>query len=442
MKFLFADSMDHVDPGYDFLNDRYSEGREIYWDDKYPHEIMDRLPYDGMLISHGIVGDHKVCGKYTEAQAMRFRRVGAREFLRLKGKKYDDFPVFGDCGAFTYVREEMPPYTALDMVEFYGDAGFSHGCSVDHIIFDFDRSDKNPDIPSSEAIRRFEITVNNAEEFKSEARTLGKKFTPLGVVQGWSPSSMANAATKLTKMGYDYLAVGGMVPLNAASIHACLSAIREAIPQKTKLHILGFAKAGQISEFFDYGIASFDTTSPLLRAFKEARKNYYFPNADGELDFYTAIRIPQAHDNPKLARLVKSGDFNQDDLIRREKNALKLIREFDKGAASLEDTLIAVMDYTKPIIWDPKATEEATQRRLNENEKRYKRTLIDKPWKRCNCSICREISIEVMIFRASNRNKRRGIHNLGVYNDYLKSIRLVGKNGKYEKIRRYQSAAE
>ena len=76
MKFIFADSLDHVDPGYDFLRDRYSEGRTPYWDDAYPHEIMGYAPYKGMLVSRGIVGGAAVGGKYTEAQSMRFRRVG------------------------------------------------------------------------------------------------------------------------------------------------------------------------------------------------------------------------------------------------------------------------------------------------------------------------------------------------------------------------------
>src|SRR3546814_14549489 len=83
MKFIFADSMDFVDPGYDFLRDRNAERRTSYWDDAYPHEIMGYAPYDGVLVSRGIVGGPAVCGKYSEAQAMRFRRVGARPFLRL-----------------------------------------------------------------------------------------------------------------------------------------------------------------------------------------------------------------------------------------------------------------------------------------------------------------------------------------------------------------------
>jgi hypothetical protein len=55
----------------------------------------------------------------------------------------------------------------------------------------------------------------------------------------------------------------------------------------------------------------------------------------------------------------------------------------------------------------------------------YQRTLGDKPWKRCRCRICRENGIEVAIFRSSNRNKRRGIHNLWVFNRRLK--RMMGE---------------
>ena len=51
----------------------------------------------------------------------------------------------------------------------------------------------------------------------------------------------------------------------------------------------------------------------------------------------------------------------------------------------------------------------------------YKRTLEDRPWKECGCPICSKISVEVAIFRASNRNKRRGIHNLHVYHKHIKA---------------------
>src|SRR5262249_7637459 len=160
----------------------------------------------------------------------------------------------------------------------------------------FDRDAKGMDGGSEDARRRFEITLENARDFRELSRRY-PAFTPLGVVQGWSPDSKALAAQKLESMGYDYLAIGGMVPLNSKSIHICLEAIRKKIKPATRLHLLGFAKAEQISEFTRYGIESFDSTSPLLRAFKDARANYYALKSDGSLDYYTAIRIPQATEN-------------------------------------------------------------------------------------------------------------------------------------------------
>ncbi|WP_425985241.1 tRNA-guanine transglycosylase DpdA [Ensifer sp. R-19] len=416
MKFIFADSLDHVDPGYDFIRDRYSEGRTPYWDDAYPHEIMGYAPYKGMLVSRGIVGGAAVGGKYTEAQAMRFRRVGAREFLRLDKPQFEHLPIFGDCGAFTYHKEDRPPYTPDDTAEFYDDARFTHGCSVDHIIFDFDESLKGFEGGTEEARRRFEITLENASAFRTSAQHMSNRFTPMGVIQGWSPGSMAEGARRLVAMGYDYLALGGTVPLKASQIKACLAAIRDVIPGNTRLHILGFAKADDIDTFGSFNITSFDTTSPLIRAFKDAKSNYYLPSKTGKLDYYTAIRVPQALENPKLMRLAKRGALNQEQLVAMEKSALAALRSYDRGDAELEETLDTVLEYATPAVMGETIGELPGAKAVKDLRDRYKRTLSDKPWKRCTCPICSSLSIEVVIFRASNRNKRRGIHNLGVYN--------------------------
>ena len=82
MKFLFSDSLDFVDPSYDFGQDRNLAGRRAHEDDQFPHEHLDLAPYDGILISRAIVGDATRTGKYSQAQCMRFSREGARRFLR------------------------------------------------------------------------------------------------------------------------------------------------------------------------------------------------------------------------------------------------------------------------------------------------------------------------------------------------------------------------
>lgn len=424
MKFIFADSLDYVDPAFDFIADRSPAERQPYWDDAYPHEILGYAPYDGVLVSKGIVGDHRVKGKYTASQARRFELVGARKFLRLDKPEFAHLDIFGDCGAFTYVSEERPPYSPAEIAEFYDDCGFTHGCSVDHIIFDFDVAAKGLDGGSNDAKDRFEITLENADAFRREAKAIDALFKPLGVVQGWSPDSMAEAARRLVAMGYDYLALGGMVPLKSPEIKQCLAAIREIVPPATRLHILGFAKADDIDSFHSYDIASFDTTSPLIRAFKDAKQNYYLPGNGLGLRYFTSIRVPQALENPRLQRTVKRGVFRAEDLVTMESAALSSLRAFDRGEAGIEETLQNVLAYSAPLVEEKPFEDCKDATNMVRLATRYRDTLESKPWKQCSCSICEHAAVDVIIFRGSNRNKRRGIHNLAVYKDHIERLDL------------------
>lgn len=421
MKFIFADSLDMVDPGFDFINDRFSKGREIYWDDCYPHEMLDPIPYDGMLVSRGIVGDGGVKGKYSDSQAMRFKREGVRKFLRLNEAKHQDMSIFGDCGAFTYVKEDVPPYTPADTAEFYDQCGFTHGCSVDHIIFDFDDSLLGLAGGSAEARRRSDITLENARNFLRESKVAGQ-FRPLGVIQGWSPASMADAARQLVDMGYDYLALGGMVPLKSNQIKQCLQSIRDVVPASTELHILGFAKADDIHEFIPFNISSFDTTSPLIRAFKDARNNFWLANDKGALDYFCSIRIPQALENPKLKRMVREGRACTDDLVTLEARALDGLRAYAKRKLDIDACMKAILEYNSIFTTGLPLKEAAALPAMVQLQERYRTVLDRRPWDDCACNICRSAGIEVIIFRGSNRNKRRGMHNLSVFNTVVQNL--------------------
>jgi hypothetical protein len=426
MKFVFADSMDYVDPRYDFAGDQHGEARKPYWDDQFPHEILGYAPYDGMLVSRAIVGDHRFPGRYTEPQAMRFRRDGARKFLRFDGPRYADKMIMGDCGAFSYSKMSRPPYGPDDTVEFYGDGRFTHGLSIDHIVFEFDPNARGMAGGSQESRDRFEITLELAEAFLKSSKALGPRFTPIGVVQGWSPESMAKAARSLIAMGYRYLAIGGLVPLKTNAIHQAVSAVDEAISTHSdaRIHLLGFAKADEIGEFERYRVASFDTTSPLLRAFKDARRNYYLPDHHGRMHYYTAIRIPQALENAKLKRQVQTGRLDQEELESMERAALGAVRAFDRGQGDLDTALDRVLEYSRPLHWSPTATPASLDKRMETLRSQYRRTLNDRPWKACGCPICKDVSVEVILFRGSNRNKRRGIHNLAIYEKHLKALDL------------------
>jgi hypothetical protein len=423
MKFLYSDTQDYVDPGYDFIEDRNAPGRKRYWDDMYAHEIMSHAPYDGLLVSMSAIrqAEGVVASKvrYTTAEEQRFLRNGARKFLRYGGPKFSKAMIMGDCGAFAYVDHELPAYAPSEVVDFYDEAEFTHGVSPDHIIFDCDLT--NPPSTSIEfaTIDRYEITLENALKFYKLTQKQDFPFEPMGAVQGWSPKSMAASAKKLVKMGYKYLAIGGLVPLKVTAIHEVLMHIRKQVPMDINIHLLGFAKADYIHQFLDYGITSFDSTSPFIKAFKDQKTNYYLPKKDGGIDYYAAIRIPQAIENARLVRGMKKGLFDPVVLLKKEKIALESVRSLDAGKISGDTVLHAVMDYHQFLLRGEGDTLENQDKDLKKTELLVSRTIKDMPWKHCDCDICHKVGVEVIIFRSSNRNKRRGFHNLHVYHQHL-----------------------
>lgn len=423
MKFIFADSIDVVDPSYDFATEQSAAAHHDLWDDRYAHEVLNPTPYDGVLVSLGTVGDSLIPGKYSSPQVQRLRRDGARKFLRLDDARFKHMPIYGDSGAFSYIRREQPPYTSAQLLDFYADGGFTHGCALDHIILDFEREEGGPAKGSKEARRRSEITLENAREFLRLSKELGAHFTPIGVAQGWSPSSVGDAAGQLEKMGYSFIAVGGLVPLRSADIHRCMTAVRERMSVNTRVHLLGFAKAEAIGEFEKYGIESFDSTSPFLRAFKDARSNYYALTEAG-LEYYTAVRIPQALGNLRLVRAAKEGRLHQESLIELERKALEAVRGYDRGIMKLEDAAKCVADYGSLLADDPADGPHSREKLRSSILIATERTLRDRPWSKCPCNICRAAGVEVVIFRGSERNKRRGFHNLGVFLQHVRRLTI------------------
>src|SRR5947209_18227732 len=106
MKFFFPDSQDLVDPSFDFETEERSSSRTRHHDDRYAHEIFSSPPYDGLLVSKGMVDGFGESGsRYSIAQRHRLLRVGAPRFFRVQPDSA--LPIMGDCGAFTYVREEV-----------------------------------------------------------------------------------------------------------------------------------------------------------------------------------------------------------------------------------------------------------------------------------------------------------------------------------------------
>lgn len=400
MRYYFPDSQDQIDPSFDFITEERSPFRIRQRDDLYAHEVLDPVPYSGMLVSKAIVdGVRGAAGKYSAQQRQRLYRVGIREFFRLDAVPAPRLDTMGDCGAFTYVREDVPPYSIDEVIDFYEGCGFDAGFSLDHVVLGFQlHPPLNEGMLPSLWTERRRLTIDLARQFLQRHEARGCEFEPIGVAQGWSPDSYSDSVLRLQDLGYERIAVGGMVAQKDHEILAVLEAINRVRDPATGLHLLGVTRTRHIPNFADLGVTSFDSTSPFRQAFKDDRDNYYDAR-----QAWIALRVPQVDGNAKLQRRIQAGRINGQSARRLEQRALEQLMAFERGDATLDETVNALRDYER-LHDEPR-----------DRTGQYRQVLAAAPWKRCECAICRDVGIHVMIFRGTERNKRRGFHNLHVF---------------------------
>jgi hypothetical protein len=405
MRFFFPDSQDQIDPSFDFISEERSIYRVRQRDDHYAHEALRSSPFDGLLVSKAIVdGLPGAAGKYTAPQRQRLYRVGVRDFFRLDEGRGPRLETMGDCGAFTYVRDDVPPYTPDEVVDFYEGCGFDLGISIDHVILGYDKTaDNDPSHPQRTGWQqRQQITIELAAGFRRRARARKARFTPVGVAQGWSPKSYAASVSALQKIGYDRIAMGGMVPLRTPDILACLEAVTVVRKDSTQLHLLGITRCENVDVFAANGVTSFDSTSAFRQSFKDDHDNYYALDRN-----YSALRVPQVDGNPKLKARIRAGQVAQAEAIKLERQCLQALRCYDTGTVTIDTVLESLREYDQ--LCDGRKDRTSS----------YQQTLEDQPWRDCRCGLCETAGIEIALFRGSERNKRRGFHNLHVFRQRL-----------------------
>ncbi len=410
MKFFYADSLDTVDPLYDFAKDKSRPDRNRQEGDVFPHELLDTPPYDGLLISRAIIEGRGA--RYTQGQRLRLEREGVRAFVRFPSGKCGgnphDFPIMGDCGSFSCRLDLESHIDVGDLVDFYHRCGFTYGVSPDQIIMSKNSSwDKSNERPRN-VNQRAQYTLENAHEFLKISRRRRVNFIPIGVIQSWSRASAVRFACKLAGFGYEYLGLGGMAGRPTREIYDTVAEIRSQIPEAIGLHVFGFCRFDRLEDFQGLGITSFDSTSPMLKAIKDGRYNYFLE--DGSR--YLAIKVPQLSET-RTKRNIQSGSLKFERTWFLENECMRLLRGLENKKNPVEEAVDALVAYANYLQIGPC------------NRKEYLRTLTEKPWEQCSCAVCTAIGMDVVIYRGLNRNRRRGFHNLQAFYNKLKRIRKM-----------------
>jgi uncharacterized protein YjiS (DUF1127 family) len=364
---------------------------------------------DGILLSKGYVTPK------LEENIVKYG--GIHEFLRWKG------PVIGDSGAWLYKYEDEPPYSVKELLDYYVKLKIPVGAHLDHMILKTIRVDGvQRELTPEEKKKRWEITLDNARETINLLEK--EKFNHLkiiGVVQGWDIESYGYAARQLLEMGYDYLGVGGIARKPTSQLLKIVETINEEIDKlpsdkrnSIKLHLFGFARLHLIPYLMKKRIVSFDTAAPLRTAWESGEHNYHFANPWRS---YTAIRI-------RLTRVRKA----RRELEDIEKETLETMYKYARREMSMEFTLKKLLDYEKKILEVDGLNNEKIEKLLRLLRERYTRTLKDRPWESCSCPVCKEVGVDVIIFREGWRNGSRAHHNVRQF--YIEMRNLRNKNRK------------
>ena len=408
--YFLPDWDDMLDMDYNFAADQFSAQFKAERAEQHCVKAMQpNRMCDGVLISLAQhLGSKGVLKKFEPTDVASLAPGAMRTTFGLT----EDQWVFGDCGAFTYAKEPVPTITPQQAVSLYQIYGFDFGASVNHIpLPEIEVDGGKVALTDAERRGRVRLTCENAAQFIALHKQNRCTFTPVGVIQGLTPENYASQLSAYADMGYAHVALGGLVPKSDAEILATVTAIGQArarLGRELWIHLFGVFRPRIQPELRAAGITSFDSATYFRKAWLRSDQNYLAANGQ----WYAAIRVPMTSDPRTLLRLKRSGR-PLDELVALEQATLQALHNYGLHQLGLEPTLRAIESYDFIL-----------SRSVDHGKNlmgAYRRTLVERPWEMCQCSMCKGIGIDVVIFRGSNRNKRRGAHNT------LMLFRSVGK---------------
>jgi queuine/archaeosine tRNA-ribosyltransferase len=215
--------------------------------EKYPLDDLVR-PYLPRLASAAMVSFHY-------ARQMRGR---------------PSFPLLIDSGGFAslFQNARIDIVGGLGVLEISSDEGAETLHPRDVLEFQEQHADVaftlDFPIPPSMSLReaqcRRKLTVANACWALENRRR--KDMLLYACVQGWDVESYRSCATQYAALGFDGVAIGGLVPRvsNIEKVFEIVDAVRAAVPDKP-LHVFGLGKPGAVEALFQRGIQSVDSSS-------------------------------------------------------------------------------------------------------------------------------------------------------------------------------------
>ncbi len=425
----------------------------------FAYEVFEEDLADGILVSRTLLLAFTKIVK--EGGRYAIRRYGKdyyhiRDFTRLP----DDYYSFADPGTWSFVhRFELPDflYDTEEMVSYYDDLSFDLAGSVDWPIIDkmaIRRKGKTRFLETTDKIKkkRVAITLELAREFmQCCSRRGGVSFIPFGTAQGYDVASYRESVRAICKMGYEYIAVGGMPAYSEKQVLELLPVIWDEVKKhgsRPGFHLYGrYPSPSAVADFLKYGVTSIDNNSNFLTAIRSPCP-YYAP------EFATTGSVPTnpcrglylpSNRSPVLTKLKRNDERKYRALDRLCRKAFASYSKYSEyGGESNKKEFLKVYKHLVYSLNDCYSNPRSPQ----QVKKKYDQAVSiveEKPWEICGCTSCKRLKGHGVVTRGP-RNRWMSAHNLRImYARLIKEMAAARRDGceepfyDYEELKKFAS---
>lgn len=440
-----------VVPHYNF--DEGFPIRRVWKDVQYGYEICKEHLCSGLLISKTML-DMRIKLKINKSQfricvpRTKYYYENIRDYLSLNN--FPSYITFADPGTWSYVHKLKLPEFLFDqdlLFNYYNSLHFDLCGSVDWPVINKIRvKDEKTgkvtfrDLTDKEKRYRCKLTVDLAKSFLKKCRGKSKdqiNFIPFGTVQGYSVRSYISSLKAVLKLGYKYVAIGGLPSYSEAKviellplIHKCIK--KYGVSENIGLHLYGrFPSPKVVPVFLKYGVTTFDNNYSYITATKTKCTVWDPDFINNELldsplqsPCYN-IKIPSARGKSILLFRKKTDEetfknvrnitdccyvsfvrFNERQSVRNLKRFLKIYKK--------------MYDCFKSF-----GVIKVSQNQIDKMVEVAEDSLKDKVWERCGCTACRRAGSHIVLTRDQTRISFAFFHNS--YVQYGRFLRELGK---------------
>jgi len=437
---------ERVDPGYDYDNEvsAYTNLRERVANKICGYNFHTNDLADGILVSRSLLESSTNLtnedGRW-KVKTLKKDHWNILDYARTKGLHY---PSFADPGTFSHANKFKLPeylYKTDEMIDYYRDLQFDMAGSVDWPIIEKVRVQEETgkfryvELDDKTKEMRRALTIELATDFKKCCDRRDLDFTPFGTIQGYDANSYRISMREVLKLGYKYIAIGGLPSYSEKQVVELLPIFTEEIKRagyRPGIHLYGrFPSPRYVGFYLENCVTSFDNNSPFLAASRTAC-NYYHPEFmfnDEQVPVYEcfSIRIP-AERGPLLHRLKRRDELLWATAMEKCGRAFRKFVEVRKDPSDRTiTTFLDSYDDMNEFLQEARMNKVNTNR-LKKDRATAEAALRGRMWEVCDCESCKMIGAHVMLCRGQR------IPHTFLHNSYVQYQRFVKELKKAVKV--------